>query len=194
MASEYDTDLAIAAWRTGGDQAAGRWLVAEHYALVNRIVRANLPKMAEEQDLAQEIFLKMFAGLNTFDGRVPFTHWLSRVAVNVCVDAQRARRRRPEMRWSDLTVEEAEVLTATLADQNTLHPAAPLAARELLSKLLETLGAEDRLVLRLLVYEEKSVAEIRELTGWSAALIKVRAFRARLKLRRQLARLEKGPA
>jgi RNA polymerase sigma-70 factor, ECF subfamily len=160
---------------------------------VLRIVRAHRPSGAEEQDLAQNVFLKMFSGLSTYDERLPFENWLARVAVHACLDACRSARRRPELRWSDLSETSAEVLQATLEDRRITHPAAPLAARELLARLLDALNAEDRLVLRLLVGEEKSVAEIRALTGWSASLVKVRAFRARQKLKRVMARLEKEP-
>lgn len=189
---DYDTVSALEAWQTRSDQAAGRWLVAEHYAQVLRIVRANLPRRTEEADLVQEVFLKMFAKLDTFDGRVPFAHWLSRVAVNTCFDVLRAERRRPELRWSDLSQTEADVLSATLVDQRALPPDAPLAARELLHKLMGSLSPEDRLVLQLLVIDEKPVAEIAQLTGWSRPVVKIRAFRARLKLKHQLKQLSKS--
>lgn len=191
MPNDHETAAAIKAWRESGDQEAGRWLVAQYYAQVLRIVRAHLPPRADEADLAQTVFLNMFAGLDTYDERLPFANWLSRVAVHACLDACRSAGRRPELRWSDLSAEAADVLTATLADQRLVHPSASLAARELLARLLETLAPADRLVLQMLVCEEKSVAEIRALTGWSAPLIKVRAFRARLKLKKEMARLEK---
>ena len=57
-------------------------------------------------------------------------------------------------------------------------------ARELVGKLLSKLPPEDRLVITLLDLEEKSVKEISELTGWGQSLVKVRAFRARRKLRK----------
>jgi RNA polymerase sigma factor (sigma-70 family) len=184
-----DTAAAIEAWQTRGDQAAGRWLVAEHYAQVLGIVRANLPRRTEEADLVQDVFLKMFAKLDSFDGRVPFAHWLSRVTLHTCFDALRAERRRPELRWSDLSLQEADVLSATLADQRALPPGSSLAARELLYKLLESLSPQDRLVLKMLVIDEKTVAEIARLTGWSRPVVKIRVFRARLKLKQQLTKL-----
>ena len=64
------------------------------------------------------------------------------------------------------------------------------AARDLLRQLMERLSPADRLVVTLLHLEEKSVAEVRALTGWSAALVKVRAFRARKKLQKFLSQLE----
>jgi RNA polymerase sigma-70 factor (ECF subfamily) len=63
---------------------------------------------------------------------------------------------------------------------------------ELFGRLLGTLTASDRMVITLLMLEEKSVAEIAEQTGWSKTLVKVRAFRARHRLRRALAELEKA--
>jgi len=65
------------------------------------------------------------------------------------------------------------------------------AARDLAHKMLETLSPKDRLILTMLDLEERSVEEIRELTGWNASLIKVRAFRARMKLRKQFAKILK---
>jgi RNA polymerase sigma-70 factor (ECF subfamily) len=57
--------------------------------------------------------------------------------------------------------------------------------------MLERLNPADRLVVRLLHVEERSVKEVRKITGWSTSLVKVRAFRARLKLRKSLAKLVK---
>lgn len=64
------------------------------------------------------------------------------------------------------------------------------AAREVVEKLLSQLPPDDRLVLALLDLEQRSVKEIARLTGWSGALVKVRAFRARRKLRSLAAKLK----
>jgi len=66
-----------------------------------------------------------------------------------------------------------------------------LAARELVERLLGQLKPEDQLVIRLFELEQKSLVEIREITGWSIAVIKVRAFRARRKLRKLFIELER---
>jgi RNA polymerase sigma-70 factor (ECF subfamily) len=66
-----------------------------------------------------------------------------------------------------------------------------LAARELVAKLLGQLKPEDRLIVQLLDLEQRSVAEISELTGWNPSLVKVRAFRARGKLKRLFKELER---
>jgi RNA polymerase sigma-70 factor (ECF subfamily) len=168
------------------DQDAARALVEALYPMVIRIVRGHLPEPSCEEDLAQEIFLKLFARLEQYEARagVPFEHWVSRLAVRTCLDALRAKGRRPEVRWSDLGDGQKAWLEFMVADQGPAPDAAPGLARELLEKLLSQLPPADRLVITLLDLEEKSVKEITRLTGWSGTLVKVRAFRARRKLRK----------
>jgi RNA polymerase sigma-70 factor (ECF subfamily) len=64
-------------------------------------------------------------------------------------------------------------------------------ARELVNRLLDSLSPEDRLVIRMLEIEECSVEEVRQATGWSSTLIRVRAFRARQKLNKRFGKLRK---
>jgi RNA polymerase sigma-70 factor (ECF subfamily) len=173
------------------DQAAARELVDHLYPLVTRIVRSHLPRRVQEEDLAQEVFLKMFTRLDQYQGAVPFAHWVSRIAVTTCIDHLRAQKRRPEFRWADLSQKEADVLDAVLTSENDVAAGDAMAAAELVSKLLGQLKPDDQLVLRLLDLEQKSIAEIAELTGWNQSLIKVRAFRARRKLQKLFQELRK---
>ncbi len=172
------------------DEAAARLLVEHLYPCVIRVVRARLPRRQSEEDLAQEIFLKMFAKLDQYQGNCPLEHWVSRIAVNHCLNALRAQSIRPEWRWADLSQEEADALDAVASspDANP-HPAQALGARELVEKLLGALAPEDALLLRLLELEERSIAEVKALTGWSGTRIRVRAFRARRKLNQRFATL-----
>ena len=159
------------------DQAAARALVDHLYPLVIRIVRAHLPRRVAEEDLAQDIFLKMFTRLEQYQGAVPFPHWVSRIAVTTCIDQLRAQKRRPEFRWADLSENEADVLDAVMTNENDVEVGDALAARELVHKLLDL--------------EQKTIAEITALTGWNQSLVKVRAFRARRKLQKLFHELEK---
>lgn len=173
------------------DQIAARELVEQLYPQVIRIVRAHLPRRVAEEDLAQEIFLKMFTRLDQYQGAVPFPHWVSRIAVTTCIDQLRAQKRRPEFRWADLSEGEAEVLDAVTADESGAAPDEALAARELVHRLLDELKPEDRMVVQLLDLEQKTIAEISALTGWNPSLVKVRAFRARRKLQKLFLELKK---
>jgi RNA polymerase sigma factor (sigma-70 family) len=172
------------------DQAAARELVDHLYPLVIRIVRSHLPRRVAEEDLAQDIFLKMFTRFEQYQGAVPFPHWVSRIAVTTCIDQLRAQKRRPEFRWADLSENEAEVLDAVMTNEKDVAANDAMAAHELVHKLLDQLKPDDRMVLQLLDMEQKTIAEIGELTGWNTSLIKVRAFRARRKLRSMFLELQ----
>jgi RNA polymerase sigma factor (sigma-70 family) len=177
------------------DQIAARELVEHLHPLVIRIARAHLPRRVAEEDLAQEIFLKMFTRLDQYQGNVPFTHWVSRIAVTTCIDHLRAQKRRPELRWADLSERETNVLDSAITNENDVAPDDALAAKEIVGKLLDMLKPEDRLVIQYLDLEQRSVAEISALTGWNQTLVKVRAFRARRKLQRfyrELTEKERG--
>ena len=166
------------------DQAAAKELVEHLHPLVIRIVRGHLPRRVPEEDLSQDIFLKMFTRIDQYQGAVPFTHWVSRIAVTTCIDQLRAQKRRPELRWADLSERETDVLDAVITNENDVAPDDALAARELVEKLMGQLKPEDRLVIQYLDLDQKSIAEISALTGWNQTLVKVRAFRARRKLQR----------
>jgi RNA polymerase sigma-70 factor, ECF subfamily len=137
------------------------------------------------QDLAQETFLKAWRALHQFDDRAPFEHWLSRITVRVAIDHIRARRDR-EVRFSDLGDDAMDWL-------ENINPSAgpePRAAQEILALAMRKLSAEDRLLLTLLEIEEYTVKEICARTGWTSIVVRVRAFRARAKLKQMLEELE----
>ena len=174
-----------------GDEAAAREMVERLWPLVIRIVRGHLPRRSSEEDLSQEVFMKVFAKLEQWRADQPLEHWVSRVAVTTCLDALRWQKRRPEVRWADLSETEAEVLDNVLHDESATESGDEVATKELAHKLLETLKPADRLVLTMMDMEGRSVADVQRHTGWSATLVKVRAFRARRKLRKAFAELEK---
>ena len=183
-----DLSLLLAAVRRR-DEAAARRLVERLGPLVLRIVRAHRPRRVAEEDLCQEVFMSVFADLGQYRGAVPFERWVARVAVTTCFDALRRERARPELRWADLSEAEASALERMHADLHEPHGVERDAARELVAKLLGTLPAEDRALLQWLAIEERSVEEVCALTGWGKSRVKVRAFRARRRLRGELQKL-----
>jgi RNA polymerase sigma factor (sigma-70 family) len=173
------------------DQSAAEELVKRTYPIVIRIVRNHLPRRELEEDLSQEVYLKIFAKLNQFRSDVPFEHWISRIAVNTCIDHLRKQRNRPEYRWSDFSPEQQTVLE-NLRNSASLPPErSPEETRELLQRLFESLKPDERVVLQWMYLEERSVAEICDLTNWTSSKVKVTAFRARQKLMSTIRRLEK---
>lgn len=136
------------------------------------------------------IFIKMFQKLSQFSGSVPLEHWVSRIAINTCINQIQAEKVRPELRHADLSEEQVAVIENLAATSEELSPERNLVARDLVEHLLAGLKPAERLVIDLLYFQQRSVAEIRKITGWSASLVKVRAFRARQKMKSQLSILE----
>ena len=168
------------------DDDAARELVRRLYSLVAKIVRAHRPRRTSDEDLSQMIFIKLFQKLSQFSGKVPLEHWVSRIAVNTCLNQIAAEKVRPELRHADLSEEEQAVVQNLAASSEELAPDRRFASRQLVEHLLDLLKPAERLVINLLYLQQRSVEEIRQLTGWSASLIKVRAFRARRKMKDQL--------
>jgi RNA polymerase sigma-70 factor (ECF subfamily) len=167
-----------------GDEAAASALVERLYPTVIKSVRCHLPSRSSEEDLAQAVFTKIFKHLAQFSGVVPLEHWVSRIAVNTCLNQLKHEAARPELRMSDLSAEQEAVVQRLSYTDDHLFEGRRGAARELLAKLLAPLRPDDRLVVTLLHLEEWSVEDISRLTGWSGSLVKVKAFRARHKMRR----------
>jgi RNA polymerase sigma-70 factor, ECF subfamily len=188
MADDFDEAALVAAARRQ-DETAAREIVRHLYPLVLKLVRSHRPRRTAEEDLCQMIFVKVFQKLSQFSGKVPLEHWVSRIAVNTCLNQIQAERVRPEVREADLSENEAALVSNLASTADDLAPDQRFAARELVERLLTALNPAERLVIDLLYLQQNSVAEIQALTGWSASLVKVRAFRARKKLKRQLERL-----
>lgn len=178
-----------------GDLSAAATLVEHLHPLVRRWVRNHLPRRESEEDLIQEVFLKLLQKLSSYQERpgVPFEHWVSRLAVRTCLDALRAERSRPEWRVAVLSEGEREWLDFLSSQQQDTPTCDAQDAHHIVHRLLAQLPPRDRLVLTLLDLEERSTLEISQLTGWSRPLIKMRAMRARRKLRAIAQQLKINP-
>lgn len=174
-----------------GDEKAIMELFHFMYPHVAKLVHANLPAKESAEDLIQKVCIKVMKNLHQFSGKVPFLHWVSRIAVNTCLNQIRHESHRPEVRLADLSEEEAGVVERLAVQPNELDASERFAARELVEKLLAGLRPADRLLMNLMYIEGHTVEEISGLTGWNPTMVKVRVFRARAKLRQRYALLMK---
>ena len=164
----HSEEMLVAASRDGDREAFGE-LVRRHQRRVFRLSGRFFRRAEDVEEAAQETFLQAWRKLSTYRGDAPFEHWLTRICLNACY--ARLRKKRPE---------EEE-----LAD-DLEYPASDPDARLEVERLLSRLPPKDRFVLLLLDGQGWSVAEIAERIGWSQANVKVRAHRARKRLRRLL--------
>lgn len=185
-------DVVACVARVGaGDEESARALLVHLTPLVMKIVRSHLPRRTSEEDLVQSVFVKVFTKLDQFSGAVPLEHWVARIAVNTCLNQLAHEKIRPEFRHADLSEDEVAVIENLATESDELPAEQSLASRELVGKMLAKLNPADRLVINLLHLEGRSVEEVKAVTGWSTALVKVRAFRARQKMKKHLEELLK---
>jgi RNA polymerase sigma-70 factor (ECF subfamily) len=159
-----------------GDERAFAELAGRHKTRVFGLASRFAHNSADLEDICQEVFIQAFFKLRQFRGDSPFEHWLLRIATFKCYDYLRRRKRDSGL----------EALSESEGENATARPAAPNANLERLDAALAQLSAKERLVITLLEIEDRSVQEVAALTGWSAANVKVRAFRARGILRKLL--------
>jgi RNA polymerase sigma-70 factor, ECF subfamily len=163
-------------------------LIQRHQSRVFATARRYARTDVEVQDIVQEVFVKAFQKLHTFRREAPFEHWLMRMTVRTCYDFLRVHQRNREITFSDYSsvdVDWLERFTGQPTDDSS-HAAM---AREVVQRVLEQLSPATRLVLTLLEIEDRSVKEVAQITGWSVALVKVRAFRARAEMRKCFERM-----
>jgi len=139
------------------------------------------------EDLAQETFLKAWRAFGSFDSRAPFQHWLSRIAVRVALDHIRRRKR---LSGTISLPELGEDSVAWLRDELPPRELQGRQAREILELAMQSLSPSEQVVITLMEIEGRSVKEICSLTGDSSVAVRVRAMRARTKLRKAIEKLE----
>ena len=186
---EFDMPACVRQVRAG-DENAARTLMDRLYPLVLKLVRAYLPRRTAEEDLVQTVFMKIFTNLDQYSGLVPIERWVCRIAVNTCLNQLQKEKIRPEWRFSDLSENQQRFLEEQLPAPDDASPGDSALAAEIVVRLLGLLKPADRLVIQLLHMEQKTILEIAEITGWNVPMIKVRAFRARNKLKKLLRDLE----
>ena len=147
------------------------------------------------EEVAQEVFLKAFTQLGSYEGRGSMEGWLTKITTNTCLNMLRGAKRRPEQIVSELTENENEWLDQKLSTgANEQHRSVEkdLIAADLADRVLGVLAPEDRLALTMIDGDKASIKEVAEVTGWSESKVKVRAFRARRRVREAMEKLLGG--
>ncbi|MBL67496.1 MAG: RNA polymerase subunit sigma-24 [Verrucomicrobiales bacterium] len=181
--SEPLTDADLVARVRAGDNEVFALLVERHQQQVFAILSRYERDRHRVEDLAQDTFLKAWKGLEQYRASAPFQHWISRIAVNVALDhIRRATRRIRETGFDDL----GDAPLDWLRSENSERDVEKAEACELLGYLLAQLSEDDRKVITLQSIEGWSVDDISRLTGWSSVSVRVRAHRARGRLRNAL--------
>jgi RNA polymerase sigma-70 factor, ECF subfamily len=175
-----------------GDESAFAEIMRRYSPRVFYVASRFFRERSLVEDAAQEVFLKTFTQLESFEGRGSLEGWITRIATNTCLNMIRGSKRRPELTISDLTEDENNWLDnklANVATERYRSSERSMIAADLADRVLRTLSPDDRLVLTLMDGEELSVNDVVKLTGWSESKVKVTAFRARRRMRKAVEKL-----
>lgn len=163
-----------------GTESAFEELVRRHQQRVFALVSGILRRQEDVEDVAQQVFLKVYLSLKKFDQRAAFSTWVYKITVNECWDYLRKKKVRPLVYESDLSEEQVSRLDGIVSSdrpaQSSDHRAE---VAELLDQLLEQLPEQDRQLLVLKEMEGFSVQELAAIFNLNANTVKVRLFRAR---------------
>src|ERR1039457_1617546 len=166
-----------------GDQSAFREIVERYQSKVFAIIHGIVRQRNDVEDIAQQVFAKVYLSVKSFDFRSSLITWIYKITVNECFDYLRKRKVRKLVYESDLSEDEVRRVENTEPSVDRQAPAdADLARRDYVLKLLTRVSEEERMLLMMKEVEGFSVEELAEKTGMNENTIKVKLFRARQKL------------
>ena len=184
------SDIAIIRQILDGNVNAFEILLERYQNYVAVIVTKHVPRDKVEE-VTHETFVRAYKSLKTYKAKKPFANWLSTIAVRRCYDFWREHYKRAETPVSSISDDTQVWMDRLLSGQSRETFSGQTEQREasdLLQWIMERLSPEERTVLTLTYLEEYSVAEAAEVLGWSVPNVKIRAFRARNKARKLLAK------
>jgi RNA polymerase sigma-70 factor (ECF subfamily) len=175
-----------------GDQTAWEQIVRQHWRKVFNLAYKFVGRHDEAEDLAQDIFLKIFKALHTFDRRANFQTWLISISRNLCIDHYRSVRKEREMMARDV---DASTLTPVSRERGPYSQLEQTDLRRLIRLALAELPVALAQAVEMRDLKEYSYQEIADRLQLPEGTVKSRINRGRLELARQLRRLQsQGPS
>lgn len=180
---QHSEEAALVRRAQAGDDMAFRQIIERYQAKVFSIIYGILRNHNDAEDIAQQVFSKVYFSLKNFDFRSSLLTWVYKITVNECYDYLRKKKVRKLVYESDFSEDEALRMENSEAARDTVAPVdTTLARRDYINKLLAKLSQEERSLLLMKEVEGHSVEELATMTGINENTIKVKLFRARQKL------------
>jgi len=167
----------------GGDREAYTWIVNSFKDMVYTMCLRMLNNEEDANEAAQEVFIKGYRSIGTFQEKSKFSTWIYRIAYNHCISVIRKK-----VKMIDL-VDELPDYQVNENDMNGLEVLSGEERKKYLQMAIETLPETDAIVTTLFYYEELSLEEIAEVTGLSNNNIRIKLHRSRKKLYQVITKL-----
>ena len=165
-------------------------LVNKHREQVFMMVAKRIPPN-DIEDVTQEAFIRAFKNLHSFSRKKPFLNWLSIIVLRTCCDYWRKNSKRRELtapagKNNNDDLKWLEIIAAEISSEKHYNTAKRKELKEILDWTLSKLSAEDRTLVEIIYFEGSSLKEAAEVLDWGLSKTKVRAMRARHKMRKIL--------
>lgn len=177
-----------------GNDAAFTELVAAYRKRILGTIARLIGRPEDVEDVAQEVFLRLYFSLDQLRAPEVFEPWLYRLTVNAAYDYLRRQRRRKESRMADFSEQQVILADAAASNREDLERARRSEVREFVEGLLEGVSPQDRILLTLKEVEGLSLKELEKIYRVKENALKVRLFRARQRVLRSFARVAEGGA
>ena len=195
MAFRETPEAEIVRRTQAGDEEAFRQLVERHRSKVFSIIYGIVRNRNDAEDIAQQVFAKIYFSIKGFDFRSSLITWIYKIAVNQCYDYLRKQKVRKLVYESDLGEDDARTMeNSALAVEKTPAISVQMERRDYLARLLSKVSEQERLLLIRKEVHGLSVQELAEETGLNENTIKVKLFRARQKLVKAAAKMNRSAA
>ena len=187
--AEAKTDAQLVKATVAGDPQAFEEIVERYQRLVFNIIYHYMGRRNEVEDLAQEVFLKAFRALETFDATRPLKSWIGRITANTCLDEIRKAPKRKVWSFADLGGDEEskiEYFYERFGQHSSLTEKDVEDLFELLEKLMERLNRKDKMAFVLRELEGLSYPEIAKALQSSELAVRLRVSRSKKRLQKDL--------
>jgi RNA polymerase sigma-70 factor (ECF subfamily) len=178
-----------------GDESAYSQIVERYQSKVFSIIHGIVRQRNDVEDIAQQVFAKVYFSLRNFDFRSSLITWIYKITVNECFDYLRKKKVRKLVYESDMSEDEVRrVENSEPALDRGGRADSNLARRDYVIKLMDKVSDEEKQLLMLKEVEGYSVEELSGMLKMNENTIKVKLFRARQKLVKAAQRLDRAPA
>jgi RNA polymerase sigma-70 factor, ECF subfamily len=175
-----------------GDNAAFNEIVLAYRKRILGTITRVIARPEDVEDVAQEVFLRLYFSLDQLRTAEVFEPWLYRLTVNAAYDYLRKQRRRPEYRMADLSEQQVMVADAVAGGKVEQDEQYQKKIRESVDALLGAVSEQDRILLMLKEVEGLSLKELEKIYQVNENALKVRLFRARQRVLKAFEAVSKG--
>lgn len=172
-------DFEIVRKAQAGDAGAFNEVVTAYRRRIMGTVARMISRPEDVEDVAQEVFLRLYYSMDQLRSPEVFEPWLYRLTVNASLDYLRKRRRRGESRMADLSEQQVMLADAAAGARFSEEETQRAKTREFVDSLLSEVSEGDRVLLTLKEVEGLSLKELQSIYDVNESALKVRLFRAR---------------